>query len=243
MMRCLIADDEPLLARHLAARLNVLAPQMQLIGLCHDGASALAQLQQHKPDVAWLDIRMPALSGLEVAAVCPRECRIVFVTAYDEFAVRAFEHAAVDYLLKPVSDARLQTTLQRLHTPAPPQALETALTHLLPTAPFGAAFWVGDQRLTRVLVSEVSAVVADDKYSILYTIDGHEHLLRQSLKMLRPNLELHHFWQIHRSTFIHPQHLVAINRDLWGKSSVEMRGVERSLAVSRSYTGLFRGLL
>jgi DNA-binding LytR/AlgR family response regulator len=244
-MRALIAEDELHLADDLTRRLARLWPQLEIVGVVHDGLAASQALTELTPDIAFLDIRMPGLSGLEAAKSAPPGCRVVFVTAHDEHAVAAFEQAAADYLLKPVSDARLEKCLSRLKQAMPAQtdALLAQLQGLLgasgkPEPLRWLRAQVGlDVRL--IAVEDVCFFQATDKYTSAVTRDG-EFLLRTPLKELVTQLDAALFWQVHRGTLVNVHQIKAAKRDLLGRFAITLRDRPETLAVSRSYAHLFR---
>ena len=241
MTTALIADDETLLAQALATRLTKLWPELAILPLVHNGIDAVTTLARDTPDIAFLDIRMPGLTGLQVAAAAAKT-RIVFVTAYDEYAIAAFETSAVDYLLKPVSDARLNQCVQRLQRETT-QPDMTALLQQLASQPAATAWlhWLhaGLGDTTRLIsVDEVHYFQASDKYTEIVT--AHErHLIRLSLKELLPQLDPRHFAQIHRSYIVSLPNVGRIERDLLGRQQVILKD-GRSLPLSRSHAGQFR---
>ena len=273
----LIAEDEPLLAQALQAELARAWPELQVLATAGDGASAVAQALRLRPDVLFFDIRMPGQSGLEAAAELADEWpagtafpALVFVTAYDQYAVQAFDAQAVDYLLKPVQPARLQKTVSKVQLAlmnraqaainsgaiiqAADASLDQAVEQLrqllatLPAVP-GAP---GDGRLKILQVSvgnsirmlpvgEVIYFEAADKYIRVLTA-SHEYLIRTPLKELLPQLDAHSFWQIHRGTVVQTHAIEAVNRDDAGKLSLSLRGRAEKLAVSRLYSHQFRAM-
>ena len=251
-MKALLADDEPLLNRHLQSRLALLWPQLEIVALAANGVEAREAIEGLRPDIAFLDIRMPGLSGLDVAqALSPaarRQCRIVFVTAYDEFAVQAFEREAVDYLLKPVGDERLAACIARLQRPPAngiqPDELLVRLQSLLPPAakPVERLRWlraaVGDD-VRLVAVDEVCYFQASEKYTIVFTRDT-ELLIRTPIKELAEQLDPEAFWQVHRGTLVNARQIVAARHDMLGRVTLKLRDRAETLAVSRGYAHLFR---
>lgn len=250
-MKALIADDEPLLAAHLKARLAALWPQLEIAGVAANGLEARDMIEALRPDIAFLDIRMPGLSGLEaVQALSPearRACRVVFVTAYDEFAVQAFEREAVDYLLKPVADERLRAAIERLQRALPGTAgaqsddLLQRLQALLPKSA-GHLRWVrasvgNDVRL--VATDEICYFQATDKYTAVFTRDA-ELLIRTSIKELAEQLDPEQFWQVHRGTLVNVKQIVSARHDALGRVSLKLRDRPEALAVSRGHAHLFR---
>jgi DNA-binding LytR/AlgR family response regulator len=253
--RALIADDEPHLAVYLRERLAALWPELDIVGVAGDGPEALRLIEEHDPDVLFLDIRMPGLTGLEVAQRAAAGVHVVFVTAYDQYAAVAFEREAVDYLLKPVSDERLRETVRRLRarvgTAAPPAGLAAALEtlgRLLPA--LGAAAPAAAQRLAwiraaignqvrLIAIEEVCYFQANDKYTSVFTREG-EALIRTSLKELGEQLDPAHFWQIHRSTIVNLAHVASSTRDLSGRIQIRLKARPETLAVSRAFAHRFR---
>lgn len=241
-MRLLIADDEAPLRDWLARLLVQVAPETQIVAEAADGETALVQIEALRPDAAFLDIRMPGLSGLEVAARIEAPCRVVFVTAYDEFAVQAFEQAAVDYLLKPVSAERLALTMERLRRSpvAEPALLRDLLARLAPPAP--ALRWLrvgsGDS-LELVDVAEVDRFEAADKYTTVHA-GNRQWLIRTPLKELEAQLDPQAFWRIHRGSLVRVAAIREVRRDLMGRLWLELKCGGPALPVSRSCAHLFR---
>jgi DNA-binding LytR/AlgR family response regulator len=250
-MKAVIADDEPVLAAHLKDRLLALWPQLEIAGMAANGIEALDMIEGLTPDLAFLDIRMPGLTGLEVVRqLSPQArgvCRVVFVTAYDEFAVQAFEREAVDYLLKPVSDDRLGAAVERLRRPTPTPGgplsddLLGRLRALLPKAAEHLR-WVrasvgNDVRL--VAVDEICYFQATDKYTAVFTRES-ELLIRTSIKELVEQLDPGQFWQVHRGTVVNARQVVSARQDALGRVSLKLRDRPESVAVSRGHAHLFR---
>jgi DNA-binding LytR/AlgR family response regulator len=249
MSTALLADDEPHLLAHLAQRLAGLWPQLEIVATAGNGLDALERLQALRPDIAFLDIRMPGLSGLEVAERLTAPCRLVFVTAYDQFAVAAFEREAVDYLLKPVTDERLARTVARLRSsPAAqlPEALLAQLRGLVggasSTAAPGPLRWIkaqAGQTLRLVGVEEVCYFQASEKYTTVVTRDA-ELLIRTPIKELAAQLDPAQFWQIHRSTLVNVRQIAAARHDAMGRLVLQLKQRPETLPVSRNYAHLFR---
>ncbi len=257
MTTCLIADDEPHLARALAAELGRLWPELQIVHTARHGAEAAERIAALQPDLAFLDIQMPGLTGLEVAQGIEGRTRVVFVTAYDEYAVQAFEHEALDYVLKPVRTERLAATVQRVQKAlaAPPAedgpALLAALQRLLPRAPDAASAaaperlrWVRASQgelMHQVPVEDVLFFQADDKYTCVRTADR-ELLIRTPIAELVQQLDPADFVQAHRSTIVNLRHLAGTRRDEASRLFLRVRGHAQELPVSRAYVHLFRSM-
>jgi len=258
----LIAEDEPLLSQALVAELALAWPELQVLACVGDGQAALDQALEQQPDVLFFDIRMPGLSGLEAAAELAERWdgpkpfpALVFVTAYDDYAVQAFENHAVDYLLKPVQAPRLRKTVSKLQTllsqrratALPLQQTLDQLRQLLAepmAAPAPARQYLtvsqGNQ-LRMVPMSEVLYFEAADKYVRVLT-DAHEYLIRTPLKQLMPQLDMQVFWQIHRGTVVRSAAIDSLSRDEQGRLSLRLRGRSELLSVSRLYAHQFRAM-
>lgn len=242
MTRILIAEDEEELRVDLEKRLKKLWPDAQLVASVSDGAAALEALDTHAPEVAFLDVRMPELSGLEVARAASGRCQVVFVTAYDDAAVAAFESGAVDYLLKPLRDERLASAIARVRErlKSPAADLSQMLARL--TAPTEPLRWVqasNGRAIEFVPVDEVVFFRAEDKYTTVRTVER-ELLIRTSLKELLPQLDSNRFWQIHRSTIVNVDFIERVLRDEAGDLDVRLRGLSDVLPVSRSFRYRFK---
>ena len=244
-MKALIADDEQHLADDLRRRLLRLWPELQIVSVVHDGVAAAAVLAEIKPDIAFLDIRMPGQSGLDAARAAAANCRVVFVTAYDDYAVQAFEQAAADYLLKPVSDERLANCVTRLQQPSAvaPDALLARLQKLLATpAKQDPLRWLRAQvghTVRMIAVEEVCYFQSADKYTTVMTRDA-ELLLRTPLKKLITQIDAEQFWQVHRGTVVNVKQIAAAHHHALGRVTLSLRERKETLAVSRSYAHLFR---
>ncbi|MEJ8845923.1 LytTR family DNA-binding domain-containing protein [Variovorax rhizosphaerae] len=273
----LIAEDEQLLAQALRAELAQAWPELEVVAMVGDGRSAVAAALERLPDVLFLDIRMPGQDGLSAAAeladTWPLEKaplpQLVFVTAYDEYAVRAFEQQAVDYVLKPVLPERLRKTVGRLQAalaaraPAPDSAsaaieetlaqwrrvLSAAGTGALPGSPAAApaplkliaASDAGGSTVRMVPIDEVQYFEAADKYVRVLTA-SHEYLIRTPLKQLLPQLDANAFWQVHRAVVVNTNAIESVHRDEAGKLHLQLRGRAERLAVSRLFAHLFRAM-
>ena len=241
--RALLAEDEPLLREELAELLGQLWPELEIVAQTADGIAALRALEKHSPDIVFLDINLPGLNGLEVARQASGRCHVVFVTAYDQHTLAAFEQGAADYLLKPVQPARLATTVARLkeRIARPPASLEGLLRELSARSP-GYLRWINASQgpTVRVItVEDVCYFQADSKYTRVVTPDG-EALIRKPIKELSQELDPASFWQIHRSTIVNVHAIAGVLRDLRGRTQVRLKRREELLAVSEAYLQLFR---
>ena len=251
MTTALIADDEPHLARALATELAMLWPELQLLHVARNGVEAAERIAALQPDLAFLDIQMPGLSGLEVAQGIEGATRVIFVTAFDEYAVQAFEHEALDYVLKPLKAERLQRTIERVQRalvkPAGDDgALLAALRRLVPAAaPAPERLrWVrassGDMT-HQVALEEVLFFRADDKYTCVQTATA-EHLIRTPIAELAAQLDPQQFVQVHRSTLVNLAHLAGTRRDEASRLFLRIKGHAGELPVSRAYVHLFKAM-
>jgi DNA-binding LytR/AlgR family response regulator len=249
----LIADDEPHLAHALKMQLLELWPELNVVAIARNGIDAGRAIAEHAPDVAFLDIQMPGLTGLEVAQGIEGATRVVFVTAFDEYAVQAFEQSALDYVLKPAKTERLARTIDKLKAAlaakAPPDdsALAAALQRLLPRAQSTARplRWIRASvgELTQQIdVRDVLFFESDEKYTVVRTTAGTEHLIRTPIALLIAQLDGQQFWQVHRSTIINVEHLAGARRDDASRLFLNMKGFERELPVSRAYVHLFKAM-
>ena len=254
-LTALVADDEPPLARALVSMLAQAWPALQVAHVARNGLEAAELIAAHRPDLAFLDIRMPGLTGLEVAEGIEGPTRVVFVTAYDDHAVQAFELAALDYLLKPVTAERLQRTVQRLQqalaTPAPEAAADERLLQALRQLAPSAAGTTERLRWVRASVGELTHQVAvddvlffraDDKYTSVHTATGPELLIRTPIAELAQRLDPQQFVQVHRSTIVNLAHLASSRRDESSRLFLRLRGHSSELPVSRAYVHLFKAM-
>jgi DNA-binding LytR/AlgR family response regulator len=233
----LIADDEPLLRRELREALGELWPEMRIAAELGDGDTALHAIEELRPAVAFLDIRMPKLSGLEVAERVQGLTQIVFVTAYDAHAVAAFEQGAVDYLLKPVKRVRLAATIERLK--ARLAALPRDVSETRPRLQRIQATLGNTLRF--IAARDVAYFRSDGKYTRVVTADC-EALIRRSLAALLEDLDRDAFWQINRGIVVNVEHIDAVVRDNEHGMIVKLRHAATELPVSKSHQGLFRGM-
>jgi DNA-binding LytR/AlgR family response regulator len=253
---CVIAEDEQLFRDALLQLLRQEWPALEIVAACDDGGAALEAIGEHKPDVAFLDIRMPGLTGLEVAAAAAEaspSTQIVFVTAYDQYAIQAFERGAVDYLLKPIARDRLVSTIGRLQGRvglanahgATLAALLRELGAALPAKPAEAPLvWITASagRETRlVMVDDVAYFRSDNKYTTVMTTQG-EALLRTPLHELLAKLDPTHFKQIHRSTIVNMRMVASIVRDDSGRGTMRLKNRPETLPVSLTFMPLFKNM-
>ena len=262
-IRALIAEDEEILSLTLVKTLEKLWPELDIAGVAANGVEAVNEALKVFPDVIFLDIKMPGKTGLEVAEELAEEWPsekpfplIVFVTAYDEFAIEAFEHQATDYVLKPISDVRIAKTVQRLQAKLEdkqerPSELERMIAQLGKLNPALAGLSLpAAERLTMIRaavgnqirmipIADVLYFEATDKYINVVTADQ-ASLIRMSLRELLPQLDQQLFWQIHRSYIVNTQHLQYARRDEAGKLSLHLKGSTQKLQVSRVYAHLFK---
>ena len=241
MSTVLIADDEPQLAQGLARRLKHFWKDVKVVAIVDNGLQAVAEIGRLSPQYAFLDIRMPGLSGLEVAAAAA-DTRVVFVTAFEEYAVAAFEASAADYLLKPVSDERLARCIAKLQQAASPRPDLAELLRRLEPSKRTHLTWLhtGSSNTTRVLsVDEVLYFQAGDKYTDIVTATG-RHVIRTSLRELVERLDAEQFAQIHRGTIVNLRAIEKIERNVLGRSMIHLRSHPDVLPVSRAYLSRFK---
>jgi DNA-binding LytR/AlgR family response regulator len=260
----LLAEDEPLLAQALRSELARAWPELEVVATVGDGASAVREALRLRPDLLFFDIRMPGMDGLDAAAELADEWDsaqqpfplLVFVTAYDEYAVRAFESQAVDYLLKPVQPARLQKTVAKLQEALAARAqggkgdFEATMAQLRgilsasegsPSQPLTMIQAGVGNSIRMVPVDEIVYFEAADKYVRVLTPE-HEYLVRTPLKELLPRLDTQRFWQVHRGTVVRAAAIDSVTRDEQGKLHLALRGRPEKLAVSRLYQHQFRAM-
>lgn len=241
MPTAIIADDEPHLSQDLADRLRQLWPALEIAAIVPNGISAVTELSRLQPDFAFLDIRMPGLNGLQVAKAV-RDTRVVFVTAFDEYALSAFDAAAVDYLLKPVSDARLTRCVTRLQNEAKPTVNMAALAAQLARPVSSRLRWlkVNLADTTRLVsIDEVLYFQSMDKYTEVVTANE-RHLIRTSLKELLPQLDPERFAQIRRGSIVNLAAVARIEHDLLGRLRVYLKERSDVLPIGRSFAGQFK---
>jgi DNA-binding LytR/AlgR family response regulator len=244
----LIAEDEPLMRERLKEKLAETWPELVIVAEVADGDAALAAFDAHAPQVAFLDIRMPGRSGLDVAALIGGECHIVFVTAYDQYAVRAFETGAVDYLLKPVEADRLAATVERVRRKlaSPPADLAHLVgdlrAQLQGHAPPARLRWIKaavGKQVKLIAVDDVVYFQSDTKYTRVVLAQS-EALIRTPLKDLIAELDPQQFWQIHRGTIVNANAVAGVLREDAEKQYVQLKGRTERLSVSRQFVHLFK---
>jgi len=246
----LIADDEEGMRQQLRSRLQEVWPALDIVAEAANGVEAVALAGQHQPDIVFLDIRMPGMSGIEAARMLFNRCHLVFVTAYDQYAIEAFEQGALDYLLKPVGGERLKTTCARLQTliGQQPDNIERQLSQLLAQHSKPAAArqeylrWIQavvGANLRMISTREVLFFQADEKYTRVQT-EQSEVLIRKTLKELADELDPNEFWRIHRSTLVRVDAIQEVTRDLRGRQMVRIRNFPELLEVSRGHAHLFQ---
>ncbi|MBI5275989.1 MAG: response regulator transcription factor [Burkholderiales bacterium] len=257
MTTAVIAEDEPLLAQSLQQELALAWPDLQVVATCGDGASAVQQALARHPDVLFFDIRMPGQGGLEAAAELAEEWpagkpfpALVFVTAYDQYAVQAFETQAVDYLLKPVQRERLQKAVAKVKRmlaarSGDMQGTLDQLRHLLQPAAAASPLKVIQasvgNSIRMVPIDEVLYFEAADKYVRVLTAE-HEYLIRTPLRDLLPQLDAQVFWQVHRGTVVRATSIDSVTRDEAGKLHLTLNGRNERMPVSRLYAHLFKAM-
>jgi DNA-binding LytR/AlgR family response regulator len=278
--RALIADDERLMREQLRARLAEVWPELEIIAEAKNGIEAVALTEEHHPDLVFLDIRMPGMTGVEAAraiAQLPidedgadettagwRGCEVVFITAYDQYAIEAFEQGVVDYVLKPAERERLLVTVERIKkrlaqrhgaatdadggadtaAPVGMQQLLQKLAARMDPAKAPQLRWIQatvGQSIQMIPVEDVLFFISDEKYTRVQTATV-EALIRKPIKELIDELDAEVFWQIHRSTLVNTKYIAGVSRDLRGRQLVAVKGHPEKLEVSRSFTGLFKGM-
>lgn len=257
-VRAVLADDERLMREQLKARLAEVWPELEIVAEARNGAEAVAEVERHAPDLAFLDIRMPEMTGIEAARAIAGRCHVVFITAYDQYAVEAFEQGALDYVLKPAERERLAVTVARLKSrlagaSAQPdlgtvtRLLEELSTRLSTHGEGGAASssylqWIQasvGQSLRLIPVAQVLFFQSDEKYTRVQTPEL-EALIKKPIKELLEELDPRQFWQIHRSTVVNTAAIAGVTRDFRGRQIVTVKGHPEKLEVSRTFSHLFK---
>jgi DNA-binding LytR/AlgR family response regulator len=246
MPTAILAEDEPLLLAQLRVRLAEAWPELRIVAEAHNGAEALALCSLHEPDVMFLDIRMPEKSGLEVAHVLAGRCHIVFVTAYDEYAVAAFEEGAVDYVLKPIAAERMAKVVQRLRerVSTPPPDLSALLARLAGSESGRSLKWIRASLGTTMKLIAIDDVLyfhAEDKYTKVVTADG-DALIKKPVKELFEELDPDAFWQIHRGTIVNLRAIARVERDARDQPLIVLKDRSEKLPVSRTFASRFKSM-
>lgn len=246
MTRALIAEDEPLLRAQLRHRLAGAWPELEICAEAENGEQAVALFEATRPEIAFLDIQMPVKNGIEAARALSGRCHVVFVTAYDQYAVEAFEQGAIDYLLKPVTADRLERCVERIKArlAEPPQAIDALIDGL--ARRFGLATaklsWIKASvgpTLKLIHVDDVLYFQSEDKYTKVVTREG-EAYIKRTIKELADELDAERFWQIHRGTIVNAKAIASVGRDQREQPVVKLAGRAESLLVSRSFAHLFK---
>jgi DNA-binding LytR/AlgR family response regulator len=242
-----IADDEPLLRAQLRSRLARLWPELRVVHEMENGRDVEQVIERHHPQLFFLDIHMPGVNGLEAARTIGARAHVVFVTAYDDYAVEAFERGAIDYVLKPFDEQRLQVTVDRLKSRLgrAPEALDTLVEKLaerLGGKPSEHLRWIKasvGSNVRLVPVEEVLFFQSDDKYTRVVTAEG-ESLIRKPIKELLDELDPAKFWQVHRATIVNVDHIASVRRGLKDQAEIALKDHPETLIVSRAFTHLFK---
>jgi len=242
-----IADDEPLLRANLRTRLAKLWPELAVVHEMENGRGVEEVIAEHEPDLFFLDIHMPGVNGLEAARAVAGRAHVVFVTAFDQYAVEAFERGAIDYVLKPFNEERLGVTVERLRErletkPASVDALVEQLAGRLGARPAEHLRWIKasvGSNVRLIPVEEVLFFQSDEKYTRVVTCDS-EVLIRKPIKELLDELDPAKFWQIHRATIVNVDHIASVRRGLKDQAEIALRDNRETLVVSRAFTHLFK---
>jgi len=244
--RAVIAEDESLLRDQLRELLAAAWPELDIVALAEDGRQAIRALEDQKPDVLFLDIQMPEATGLEVARLASGRCHVVFVTAYDQYAVAAFEEGAVDYVMKPLSGARIAIAVQRVkeRLKATPANLTGLLDNLAdpPRRTGHYLRWINashGEDVQLITIEEVKYFQSDTKYTRVVAA-RREGLIRKSIKELVEELDPSIFWQMHRATIVNLNAVESVGRDMNGHVVLRLKERPEVLQVSQPYAHLFR---
>ncbi len=246
MTTALIAEDEPLMRERLKEKLAEVWPELEIVAEAADGVAAIEAFATHRPQIAFLDIRMPGRTGLDVAAAIGDECHIVFITAYDQYALKAFDAGAVDYLLKPVESDRLEAAIARIRRKlaGPPSDMSALLAELRASikADVPRMQWIKaaiGKQVKLIAVGDVAYFQSDTKYTRV-VMDGGEALIRTPLKELLAELDPEKFWQIHRGTIVNLAAVASVLREDAERQFVLLKGRHERLPISRQFTHLFK---
>ena len=244
----LIADDEGVIRQYLKSQLQKYWPELTIVAEAEDGITASELIEQHQPNIVFLDIRMPGLTGMQVAERIKIDCQIIFITAYDEYALEAFDKSAIDYLLKPISEERLQKTIQRLKKKlenpnfSDHEKLLNQLSHLIRPTETRYLNWIKAAKgedIRLIAVNEILYFESDEKYTSVFTATD-VLLIRKPIKELEEELSPDQFWRVHRSIIVNVNHIRITRRDFAGRLWIEMQGTSKPLPVSRSYVHRFK---
>ncbi|MEO8754068.1 MAG: LytTR family DNA-binding domain-containing protein [Casimicrobiaceae bacterium] len=242
----LIAEDEPLMRERLKEKLAEIWPELAVVAEAENGEQALELFELHRPQLAFLDIRMPGMTGLDVAAVIGTECHVVFITAYDQYALQAFEAGAIDYLLKPVETDRLRVMVERIKRKleSPPIDMSALVAQLRASARPESAWmkWIKaavGKQVKLIPVSDVVYFQSDTKYTRVVLTQG-EALIRTPLKELLAGLDPEKFWQVHRGTIINLDAVTGVLREDAERQFVLLKNRQEKLPISRQFTHLFK---
>jgi DNA-binding LytR/AlgR family response regulator len=242
----IVAEDEPLLRGELKDALAALWPELEILAEAVDGMHAIRALEAHKPDVIFLDIQMPGMTGLDVARVASGKCHVVFVTAYDQYAVAAFDRGAADYVMKPFSSARLAIAVARVRERmnSTPANLEGLLKTLVERNPPARQFlrWisVAEGRTVRLITTDqICYFQADNKYTMVVTAAA-QSLINKTIRELVDELDPDIFLQIHRGIVVNVNAIATVHRDLRGRLEVQLKHRKETLQVSASFAHLFK---
>jgi len=242
----LIAEDEPLMRERLKDKLAEVWPELLVVAEAEDGDQAVAQFNEHQPQIAFLDIRMPGRDGLEVAAAIGAYCHVVFITAYDQYALKAFEAGAVDYLMKPVETDRLAAMVERIERKlaSPPIDLSALVAQLRSTmhGDAGHMKWVKaavGKQVKLIPVTDVLYFQSDTKYTRVVLASG-EALIRTPLKDLLSDLDPEQFWQVHRGTIVNLAAVSGVLREDAERQFILLKNRQEKLPISRQFTHLFK---
>jgi DNA-binding LytR/AlgR family response regulator len=249
MPTAILADDERMMRDQLRSRLTQVWPELEILAEAKNGEEAIQLVETHQPDFVFLDIRMPVKTGIEAAKAIGSKAHVVFITAYDQYAIEAFDHGAVDYVMKPADVERLSRTVERLKSrlaagaPADMSAMLNQLAQQMGLKPKPNYLnWIQasiGQELRLIPVEEILFFQSDEKYTRVQTAT-YEALIRKPVRDLAEELDPALFWQIHRSTLVNAKAIAGVVRDMRGRHLVQVKGLTEKLEVSRSFVHLFK---